>query len=93
MESASIGVMLSNLLPLVIIGLVIYFIFFRGNKEYKKLPTLVEYLKENPDCKTNHGIKCNKCNSNSIKNWGISNENDVRRFHICNHCNTKLYKS
>ncbi len=84
----------SNLLPLIIIVAIIYFIFFRrGNKEYNTLPTLEEYLSSNPGCQTNHGIKCNKCNSNSIKNWGIASENDQRRFHICNHCNTKLYKS
>ena len=57
------------------------------------MPILDEYLKNNPQCKTNHGIKCIKCNASSIKNWGESDVDDIHRIFICNHCGTSLYRS
>lgn len=60
---------------------------------WKKTPTLREYLAENPECRTQRGIRCNQCNSGSIKNWGIDGAKSSRRQFICNHCNTLLYRN
>jgi hypothetical protein len=82
------------LIILIIIGGV--FIFFIQNKNlesYYKLPKLEEYIQQNPKCATENGIKCVNCGSRSIKNWGLYKSNSKERLHICNHCNSTLYKS
>jgi len=60
---------------------------------WNALPTLDEYLRLYPNSKTNSGISCNHCQTRSIKNWGISGPNSLKRVHICNHCNSKLYRT
>lgn len=55
--------------------------------------TLREYLHKHPTARTSTGIRCIVCNSKSIKNWGLEGADDVRRIFICNHCNTRLYRS
>jgi len=80
----------------ILVGAVLLWAIYRGYLGYlawKNLPTLEGYRKAHPDCMTNRGIKCNQCGSPSIKNWGLRHANDERRQHICNHCNTTLYRS
>lgn len=76
---------------LAAIGLIA--IYLRAYRTWKSLPTLEQYLIAHPDCRTNRGIKCSQCGSSSIKNWGVDHADDGRRKHICNHCNTTLYRS
>lgn len=68
-------------------------IYLRIYLAWKRLPTLEQYRKAHPDCMTNRGIKCSQCGSSSIKNWGVFNANSWWLKHICNHCNTALYRS
>ena len=56
------------------------------------VPTLRQYLQENPSCKTPNGIRCNVCNANSIRNWGLNSADSSLRVFICNHCGTRLYR-
>ena len=39
------------------------------------------------------GISCRFCGSRSIRQLGWAANNDPRRLHRCNHCNTTLYRS
>lgn len=55
--------------------------------------TFTQYVKNHPEAQTPRGIKCIRCNSRSIKNWGVTGATDHRRVFICNHCNTRLYRS
>ncbi len=80
----------------IIIGIIVIFVIFKFASRFSTfgdLLTLEEYLIENPDCKTNHGIKCCHCDASSIKNWGKSGANDTDRYFICNHCGETLYRS
>ncbi len=54
--------------------------------------TLESYLKQNPQAKTDNGIKCVTCGSKSLKNWGESGPKSKRRSITCNHCSSKLYR-
>lgn len=76
---------------LVFIGVIV--ISHRTYLLWKRLPTLEQYLQAHPNCRTDRGIKCSQCGSSSIKNWGLDKADDGRRKHICNHCNTTLYRS
>lgn len=94
---------LLQLLFIAIIGYVVYtqilsFIATREvNKELKealeKYPTHInQYIKDNPDCKTDKGMKCSNCGSNHFKNVGAwGGRDDNIRLVACNHCNTRLY--
>jgi hypothetical protein len=65
----------------------------RAHEGWKSHPTMEQYLAEHPECKTARGLKCAKCGSGSIKNWGLSRSDDSRRLFICNHCGKTLYRS
>ncbi|KVW88253.1 hypothetical protein [Burkholderia cepacia] len=55
--------------------------------------TLAQYLQKYPRCRTPRGIQCAACHSMSIRNWGLKGSDDPRRIFICNHCNTRLYRT
>lgn len=79
-------------IPLV--GLISYFSARRQHFSHKQnLPTLAEYIMQHPGCKTDHGMRCFHCNSNSIRNLGLNNSADPRRVFVCNHCNSWLYRN
>lgn len=59
---------------------------------WRSLPTLDEYLEENPNCRTGKGIACSKCGGRSIRNWGLTRADDLRRCFVCNHCGTYLHR-
>ena len=65
----------------------------RLHVRWKSTPTMVEYLKDNPECKIKSGLKCAPCGSTSIRNWGVNGAQDPRRVFICNHCGTHLYRN
>ena len=44
---------------------------------WKDMPTLQAYLQKFPSCKTNQGIRCRRCQSNSIRNWGWKSADDA----------------
>ena len=75
----------------------VYFLLIRpGVLEQKKrrnAPDLSEYLRQNPQCKTDSGIKCIHCGSKSIRNLGLAGAATSERIHVCNSCGAKLYKS
>ena len=79
-------------------GLTLAFMVYRSEKRShywhkQNLPTLAEYIMQHPDCKTDHGMRCFHCNSNSIRNLGLDNSADPRRVFVCNHCNSWLYRN
>jgi hypothetical protein len=55
--------------------------------------TLAQYLQKYPRCRTSRGIQCAVFKSMSIRNWGLKGRADPRRIFICNHCNTRLYRT
>ncbi|MXN79932.1 hypothetical protein GR157_35105 [Burkholderia sp. 4701] len=55
--------------------------------------TLAQYLQKYPQCRTPRGIQCAACQSMSIRNWGLNGSDDPRRIIICNHCNTRRYRT
>lgn len=80
------------------LAFIIFAIFFviklsSMNSDWLSHPTVEKYIADNPECKTNQGLKCAKCGSKSIKNWGVHGPNGKRRLFTCNHCGTKLYRS
>ena len=55
----------------IILILIILSIYKKGSKSYFDIPTVDEYLEQNPQCNTGYGIRCVKCGSKSIKNQGL----------------------
>ncbi len=86
------GLVLAALVILVVLHLVT-----RRFREIRRMAkntlTLKEYVNRYPQAKTTHGIKCIVCGSQSIRNWGVADAGDRRRVFICNHCDTRLYRS
>ncbi len=82
-----------ELVALIILILVILNIYEKCSDSYFDIPTVDEYLEQNPQCNTGYGIRCVKCGSKSIKNQGLINSNSYLRVHVCNHCGERLYKS
>ncbi len=81
------------LIILIFIILSILNTFEKDPRSYFDIPTVDEYLKQNPKCNTGYGIRCVKCGSKSIKKQGLINSNSYLRVHVCNHCGERLYKS
>ncbi len=59
---------------------------------HRRLPTVSEYMAKHPS-KPGQPIACRKCNSYSIKNYGLNGKRDARRVHFCVACSSLLYKS
>ncbi len=79
----------------IIIGIVVILLIYvkiKSNNSWQSYPTLDEYWRIYPKCRTNRGTICYKCNSNYIRHHGWSERSDKRRIHICNQCGTYLYK-
>ena len=74
-------------------GVLLVVVLRQQDKQWKELPTLSEYLDAHLDWKTEKGIECSNCNSASIRSWGATSRKDSFRSHICNHCETKLYRT
>lgn len=81
---------IGGILMLILIVFGFYFLFIRVKP---KIPSFDKYIQDFPDCNSGSGIKCNKCGSKSIRNWGVRSKSDALRYHICNHCGTELYYS
>ena len=102
-----IGNWLSNpaLLVLVVVfiifpigGLTLAFMVYRSEKRShywhkQNLPTLAEYIQQNPGAKTSRGIRCVHCNTGVILNRGLDDASDRRRVFRCHHCNTLLSRN
>mgnify|MGYP001548862676 FL=1 len=80
------------LILLLIPGILILKIYF-AKDDYQSLISLKKYKAKYPECKTEKGIKCFKCNSSSIKNIGYLGFEDDKRIFVCNHCGTWLYRN
>jgi hypothetical protein len=75
---------------LSIISTVVLFLIGHSHKNW---PTVDEYMATHSESNQGKGIFCIKCGSRSIRSWGVSNTSDARRLHICNSCNSGLYRS
>lgn len=76
------------------------FVFIAANRshrqklaEWRQLPTLDEYLAQNPDCKTDLGPACNQCHATSLSNRGLSTPDSKQRILTCGDCHTPLFRS
>ncbi len=82
-----------ELLALIILILLLLNIHEKCSELYFDIPTVDEYLNENPKCHTEYGISCVMCKSNSIKKQDLINSSSYLSVHVCNHCGLKLYRS
>lgn len=72
----------------VIVAIVVFYV------RYFAIPSLRDYELRYPECRlTRGGYRCFRCNSTSIRNWGLNHPNSGFRIHSCNHCGTKLYRT
>lgn len=71
----------------------LYYFYMKPLKSWMSWPTIEDYWKAFPDHKTDKGIKCYKCNSVHINNIGWEAKSDWKRVHVCNQCNTSLYRT
>lgn len=87
-------------LVLISVPLLLGFVFVAANRtyrkklaEWRKLPTLAEYLEQHPECKTDQGPVCNKCQATRILNRGLKRPDSPQRTHLCAECRTALFRS
>ncbi|GEM_PF-2925648 len=60
---------------------------------YDKILTRQEYQTKFPNfCNDNH-LVCRDCQSQDIKEWGLTSRDDEKRVHSCSHCGQVLWRS
>ncbi len=87
-------------LVLLSIPLLLGFVFIASSRTYRKkvaawrkLPTFKEYIAQNPQCKTNPGPACNKCQATRLLNRGLKRPDSPERTYVCAECRTELFRS
>jgi len=65
----------------------------QSHQNWLSWPTMQEYWKKYPNCRTDHGTKCHFCHSRNIRHVGWNESYDYRRIHKCQQCHTRLYRS
>jgi len=66
----------------------------RLHKLWLSLPTVKQYREKLPvELHYVRGMICSECRSRSIYNRGWLHKNDFRRYFVCNHCNSTLYRA
>ncbi|WP_051278452.1 hypothetical protein [Solimonas flava] len=75
----------------IVAGIVLFVRFYRDR--WASWPTLDEYWREHPECKSAGGVKCYRCSSADLAQRGWARNSDARRIHICNQCSTPLYRT
>jgi hypothetical protein len=63
--------------------------------DWKKLPTLNEYLEANPKCKipNTEKVRCKKCGCVDIMMQPLKNVGTRKNTHLCMDCKRKLFRS
>lgn len=93
MDPAIFGIVAIVVLLIGGSGFMGYWTSRQARNKWLSNPTLNEYLRKHPECKTAHGIKCSACSSGSIRNWGVMGPRDPARIFKCNHCGLSLYRN
>ncbi len=91
---------MSLLWSLIIIPLVAIFYYFviyskPKNDDWESLPTLEQYLKKYPHCKTadDENTMCSSCSSDKVIFQPLTAMSDPRYRHVCLSCNKVLFRS
>lgn len=61
--------------------------------EWRRLPTLEEYLAQHPECRTDAGAACSACHAASLYQRGLNGVSSSQRIHVCDECGAQLYRS
>jgi hypothetical protein len=73
--------------------LMVIVVFLRVRRFYG-LPTLKQYLRDNPNCRTQRGPKCCHCGSRSISRSYEGNGLMSKLYrHACRSCGETLYRT
>lgn len=75
----------------VVVG-ILAFHSFRQRKSWAQLPTLDEYWRDHPECKTPSGPRCYRCGSKNFRSWGMLSAADKNRSISCRQCGIGLYR-
>ncbi|WP_028024148.1 hypothetical protein [Enterovibrio calviensis] len=84
---------------LALVGAAAFYYFVLYSKpqddDWRKLPTLLEYLDKHPECKTEdpENAKCFSCSSEKVIFQPLTTHEDPRYKHICLSCKKTLFKS
>jgi predicted SprT family Zn-dependent metalloprotease len=70
----------------------LYRLLTARTREWKRLLTLSQYVTAYPSAKTAHGMRCCECGSSQLRNFGLDDALDNRRYVRCVHCDTVLYR-
>lgn len=66
----------------------------RTHRNWLRIPEVHDYMESNPNSGgRRQGISCCHCGSRSIRQPGVDSRYDHRRIHICNLCNSTLYRT
>ena len=78
-----ITIVASGYVVFIILGC-FYFLIF-PDRDWKKWLTLEQYWQSYPHCKTGDGVKCYKCGSRNIRQYGYEKSDDHRLNNRGNH--------
>lgn len=82
----------------LVAAFLIYKYFFKEEIEIKdpqdwySLPTLDEYIAQNPDRCSGNEIRCNRCGSPWLREKRVPGADDTKRSQICQNCLVELYR-
>lgn len=83
------------LVPLAILFALFFGMSYYVSKimKWQTIPTMEKYLVEHPSSKTDAGVKCVPCGSDSVVEKGLWSDKSRERVFVCSGCNTTLYRS
>lgn len=64
------------------------------HRNWLSLPIVDKYIQNNLSGRDRRqGLSCCYCGSRSFRQLGLEHRHDQRRVHICNQCNSLLYRT
>ena len=83
------------MVPIIILMAMFFGMTYYVSKimRWQDIPKLEKYLETYPDTKTDSGVKCHACGSESLIEVGLWSEKSREVTFVCSACGAQLYRN